>query len=361
MINNSTVERNRIFIFNLETDLDSHVLAAAHDWVEAFSQFYKNVEVYSTHVGRLELGSNVTVSELGGGSFFSRLKNLMRQIMVLEKLWKFRKSAVVFHHMSSRTLALLGFPIRLMGIPQGVWYSHSKADFGLKIGSKFADVIFSSTLDAVPITGKRMAFLGHGIKIPEQNSEGREHEARLRTGIVSLGRISRVKNIEELLFAINRFQLPTTSVTLIGPESDPIYSAELQNLATEFNISLILEGPKPHSEINGELKRFKYIFSGTPLSVDKALLEGALAGCFAITSNTEGIRLSGMDEVWKSLGFNYFPSIEDQVSTLDKIEEELDFKLRKRLIQACRTQNDLAQTVQKIKNILSESESRIGA
>ena len=359
MINNLNVERNRMFIFNLETDLDSHVLAAAHDWVEAFSKLYKDVEVYSTHVGRVELGSNVRVTELGGGSYFNKQRNLLRQFRVLPKLWKFRKSAVVFHHMSSRTLAILGFPIRIMGIPQGIWYSHSKADFGLKIGSKFANVIFSSTRNANPLKGKKMAYLGHGIKISAKNSFERENGAR--QGIVSLGRISRVKNIEELLFAIKRCQLTATQISLIGPNSDPTYSMELQNLATEFKIPIVVKGPKPHSEINRELKQFKYIFSGTPKSVDKALLEGALAGCFAITSNTEGIRLSGMEEVWRELGFKDSLSIQDQLSTLEKIAPELDFKLRKILVEACRAHNDLSQTAQKIKNILNQSESRKGA
>ena len=347
------MKRTRIFIFNLATDLDSDVLAAAHDWVEALAQQYENVEVYSTHVGRVELGSNVKITELGGGNFFRKLLNIMRQIKLLPKLWKFRNSAVVFHHMSSRTLAVLGFPIRLLGIPQAIWYSHSKADLSLKFGRLFSDVIISSTENATPLKGKKVAYLGHGIKISDDKSLEDGHSGHSRAGIVSLGRVSRIKNIEELFFAINDYQLPTQSVTLIGPVSDPTYSLELRKLAAEFNVPLIIEGPKPHSEISKEMKRFKYIFSGTPMSVDKALLEGALAGCFAITSNPEGIRLSGMYEVWKKLGVNHFLPIQEQLSVLEQIGPQLDLELREILIQACRNFNNLDLTALKIKELLN--------
>ena len=361
IMNKKQSERNRIFIFNLETDLESQVLAAAHDWIEALSQQYENVEVYSTHVGRVELGANVTVSELGGGNLFYKLQNLYRLVKLVPKLWEFRHSAVVFHHMSSRTLAVLGLPICVMGLPQGIWYSHSKADFALKFGRRFADVIFSSTAKAIPLTGNKMAYLGHGIKIIREDSFEKSLGASARSGIVSLGRISQVKNVEELLLSFKGSQIRDIPVTLIGPESDPTYSAKLRSIAADLNVSLIFEGPKPHSEIHNELKNFKYIFSGTPMSVDKALLEGALAGCFAITSNLEGIRLSGMDEVWRRLDVTDQLSLEDQLQVLDMLAPSMESELREVLVRECISKNDLSQTVLKIRNTLDGIESRIEA
>ena len=67
-----------LIIYNLETDLDSQVLAAAHDWVEAFAAQVDKVFVYSTHVGQTNLPANVVVKELGGGSFLKRLVGLFR-------------------------------------------------------------------------------------------------------------------------------------------------------------------------------------------------------------------------------------------------------------------------------------------
>jgi hypothetical protein len=348
--NNS--DRNNLFIFNLETDLDSLVLAAAHDWIEAFSAQYETVEVYSTHVGRSNLGENVKVSELGGGSLYFKFQNLLRLLRVTQRLWKFRRSAVVFHHMSSKTLAILGIPIRIMGIPQGIWYSHSKADLSLRMGKYFAQAIFTSTEYAVPLKDKKVSYLGHGIKISSDEADSRGVSSIGRKGIVSVGRIARVKHLEQILQEMNTIPGVEIPITFLGPVSDIIYASELSKLAAKFNLTLLLSGPRHHSEIPEALQVYKYIFSGTPFSVDKALLEGALSGCFVITSNVEAIKLSGMEQVWKRLNLSNSISISDQLKTLEAISPGLENDLRQILRLECRERNDLNETVKKIKAIL---------
>lgn len=346
--------RNKVFIFNLETDLDSLVLAAAHDWIEAFSAQYEIVEVYSTHVGRSNLSENVKVSELGGGSLYLKFQNLLRLLRVTQRLWKFRQSAVVFHHMSSKTLAILGIPIRIMGIPQGIWYSHSKADLSLRIGKYFSQAIFTSTEHAVPVKDKKVSYLGHGIKISPDQPGSTMYSSIERRGIVSVGRIARVKHLEQILQEMKTIPGIGIPITFLGPVSDNIYAKELSQLAAKFNLNLSMPGPKHHSQIPEALQDFKYIFSGTPFSVDKALLEGALSGCFVITSNVEATKLSGMTQVWKKLNVSNSISIRDQLKTLEAISPELESDLRQLLISECQKRNDLNETVKKIKVILDE-------
>jgi hypothetical protein len=351
-MSNGTAKRSRIFVFNLETDLDSLVLAAAHDWIEELSSQYESVEVYSTHVGRTNLAANVSVLELGGGSALKKLRNLCQLFRVVFRLWKFRKSATVFHHMSSRTLAIIGFPIRIMGIPQGIWYSHSRADLSLKIGRHFANAIFSSTESAIPVKGKKVFYLGHGIKILEARSEEIFLNPVGREGIVSLGRIARVKHLEEILFELNVSPKMEIPVTFIGPLSDSTYSKELLDLARKLEITLSIVGPMPHSHISTELRKYKYIFSGTPMSVDKALLEGALAGCFVVTSNSEAINLSGMGKVWERLNIFGEINTQDQLRILESVSVNSEYQLRQLVTYECRKRNDLGETIKKIRNIL---------
>ena len=115
-----------LIIYNLETDLDSQVLAAAHDWVEAFAAQVDKVFVYSTHVGRTNLPANVVVKELGGGSFLKRLVGLFRLYKSFAIALKHQSSVCMFHHMSPRTLLFVGPLYKIAGIKQGLWYSHSK-------------------------------------------------------------------------------------------------------------------------------------------------------------------------------------------------------------------------------------------
>lgn len=349
----NVTNRNRIFIFNLETNLDSQVIAAAHEWVEVFAENYEFVEVYSTHVGRTELGENVKILELGGGNVIGKISNLFRLSLVIPRLWKYRQSAVVFHHMSSRTLAILGLPVRILGIPQGIWYSHSKLDRSLKFGQYFANYIFSSTEKAIPLKGRKVFYLGHGIKISEINRITATINSEKRAGIVSLGRIARIKRLEEILFESSKISNIKIPVTFIGPVTDSQYCSELLEMANKLDLEISIPGPLPYSKVAPELRKYKYIFSGTPNSVDKALLEGAIAGCFVVSSNTEALKLSGMEKVWKKLGQVGNLSLEDQLRSLENLPSNLEAELRSNLVQNCISSNDLVETVKKIKTRLN--------
>ena len=108
----------------------------------------------------------------------------------------------------------------------------------------------------------------------------------------------------------------------------------------------------PYSEVALELKKYKYIFSGTPKSVDKALLEGAIAGCFVLSSNPDALKLSGMEKVWKVLQVEKNLSLDEQIMQLENLQVDLDAELRNNLVRNCISANDLEETVKKIKIIL---------
>ena len=56
-----TKNKPTLFLFNLEVDSQSRVLAAGLDWIFAFSEHCHKVFVFSTHVGEYKLPNNVTV------------------------------------------------------------------------------------------------------------------------------------------------------------------------------------------------------------------------------------------------------------------------------------------------------------
>jgi hypothetical protein len=77
-------DRDVLVIFNLETNLDSQVLAMGHSWVEKLAaNDFQKVFVYSTHVGRHHLPTKVTVVEIGGGNFFKRLERFVHDDAVM--------------------------------------------------------------------------------------------------------------------------------------------------------------------------------------------------------------------------------------------------------------------------------------
>jgi len=338
----------RLVIYNLETNLDSNVLAAAHDWIESFAKNVDQIVVYSTHVGRIDLPTNVIVREIGGGSPVRKVLAVIRLLKSVAIEFPNRNRLTVFHHMSTRSLLIVGLFYKLMGVRQGLWYSHSKKAFSLSASQILANRIFTSTPSAIPISGNRVKFVGHGLKSERflRNDSGARQK---REGIVAIGRVVPVKKIELLVAAVSKSKLANLRITCIGPhEASGVYPNEILELARTKGIDVKLRDAIPYTEIPNTLRAFDFIFTGTPKSVDKAVIEGAMCGCFVISSEEQAIKLTGMDEVFKSLGFKNTPAIENQLIAISGLPSEEKEYLRSILSSKAAELNDLDQTTQKI-------------
>ena len=337
-----------LIIYNLETDLDSQVLAAAHDWIEAFASQVDKVFVYSTHVGRTNLPSNVVVKELGGGTFLKRLVGLFRVYKSFVTSLKFRSNVCVFHHMSPRTLLIVGTLYKVAGIKQGLWYSHSKKSPSLKYSQGLANKIFTSTPSAIPIANGRVRYVGHGIK--SKSLLGALDNSKVkREGILALGRIVPVKNIEAVISAVSESKYKDLKLTCIGPYSpEGQYVKFISDFAVSQQVELRLEQALPYSKIPQALVGFKFIFTGTPRSVDKAVIEGAMSGCFVLAGEKDILKMTGMLEVWRDLGYSDFPQLSEQLNVLCSLEVAIDQTLRAKLSAEAVLLNEINSTVKKI-------------
>jgi len=301
MENHSMIDRI-LYIFNLEINLDSPVLASAHDWVEEFSKHYSQILVYTTHAGRFNLPPNVRVIETGGGTFRKRVLSITKLLGSLVSIYKNRKKADVFHHMSSKTLLILGVPIKIMKIPQIIWYSHSVADFALKRGARFASLVVSATKQSIPeLPGIISRPLGHGIslsrigKVPESVNENRE-------GIISVGRVVNIKNIESAIYAISTLdkglRKKINFFGLVGPyEADSAYLQFLHQQSQKLQVDILTIGPVTYEKIPDYFRNTSIVFTGTPKSADKAALEAAMLGCLILTTNKSVQELTGIESV----------------------------------------------------------------
>jgi glycosyltransferase involved in cell wall biosynthesis len=340
--------RDSIVIYNLETNLDSFVLAAGHDWIEEFSKKYKRVFVFSTKIGAVNLPENVQVNEIGGGNWANRCRGLIRLITSLTLIWKIRGNSVVFHHMSSRSLAILGLPIRIIGVPQAIWYAHSKADFALKFGIRFSNFAVSTSSSAFPIQNSRkLVATGHGINLKRFPAM---LENLPRNGTISIGRIARVKNLHVLLLAIR--ELPENlrkefePIRYIGPMGDDSnYEKVLMGIARQSNLDFRIEPPVDYKKIPSLMRSYRYCYSGTPKSVDKALLEALSVGLVPITQTHSTAILIGMTSYFSEF-------LEDELNTLIKqlnfyaeLNESKFASIQKSVCEKVRSNCDLEKTV----------------
>ncbi len=347
-------KRNVLFIFNLETNLESSVLAIGHSWIENLaSNNFEIIYVYSTHVGLYKLPSNVKVIELGGGNLPRRLRAIFRLLNSTLPILRYSTRAIAFHHMSVRTAIFPGILIKLLRIPQGIWYSHSSLPLSLRLATKIVDFVFTSVFGSTSLNSNKLRYIGHGIDFKNYPSIDDVLNIQ-KEGIVSLGRIAPIKNLEKIVQAgENEEGFP--GVTFIGPtESGTRLIEELKFLASKNQISLNFIPAIPHDYVPQYLSKYSFYYSGTPKSVDKSTLEAASVGCIVISSEAPARELTGMNHIWKKLGYEWEIDIKDQIKIIGSISAKKLLAIRKEVMEFTRSGNDVVNTTKRIIEQLRE-------
>ena len=343
-----------VVIYNLITDENDPVTAFAVDWIRAFAEISDEVVVFSTHVGTYKAPSNVTVIELGGGTPKKRLFGLLKLYRSAIFISKIRGRKIVFHHMSEKTAYLIGPIYRLLGIEQGLWYSHNRKSLILEFATKFVNYIFTPTLNSFPIKTRKLRAVGHGINM-SRFQEFRQNTQN-RIGVLSLGRISKVKRLEAIIDALAQVQAPRPSLTFVGPlMEDSAYIDALKSRAKDSQIDLHFKDGTPYAEIPELICKFSMAFSGSPNTVDKSVLEAAAVGCFVLSENQFVLELTGMRKVWDTVGIAVPVRLTSQIELLKPFE--LDVDLRRLIAESCKENNDVKNTVWKILRTLVADET----
>jgi glycosyltransferase involved in cell wall biosynthesis len=235
-----------------------------------------------------------------------------------------------------------------MGVKQGLWYSHSKKSISLKFSHFFANEIFTSTSNAIPISSSKINYVGHGIRT-ERFTNGLSTSQLSRSGVVAVGRVVPIKRVEFLIDAVFNSGIQEFRITCLGPfEEEDAYPQRLKSMAKLKKVDLALKGAIPYAYLPALLINFDFVFTGTPSSVDKAVIEGALSGCFVISSEKQALELTGMDKVFEALGFKDIPTLEVQLLTLSGLPTTEKELLRSKLSARARELNDLDRTTLEI-------------
>lgn len=341
-----------MIIFNLATDENDPLLAFTSDWIKAFHEIENVTEVISTHVGSHTLPKSIRVHELGGGSPFRKIIAIVKLLYHGVRIISTTKNTIIFHHMSTYSAMILGPLFRFRRFKQGLWYSHNRDSLILRAGSLAVNEIFTPTRDSFPFQSKKLHPVGHGIDVDKFNLDMSENVRRL--GIVSVGRISEVKRLDRLITGVNKSGLDGAEITFIGPNpgQNNLYE-KLVDLAAKNEVPLIFLEPVKNSLLSGILSNYSMCYTGSPKTVDKSAIEGALVGCFVLSENLNVLEQTGMNEVWRTIGRIPPTSISEQIQELSKFETRSD--LRKILRQAAIQNNDLKLTAKRIFDQVSKN------
>lgn len=305
-----------LLIFTQKVDIDDPVLGFFHRWIEEFSKHFEKVSVVCLYKGKYDLPKNVEVFSLGkeeGKSKFTYIYRFYKYIFTL-------KYDSVFVHMNQIYVILGGLFWRLSVKKVGLWYAHGHVPFSLRIAEKLTNNIFTSTESGFRLKSKKKNVVGQGIDTDlfglKNDSKNEKFE------IISVGRISPVKDYETLINSIKILADKNINVTIIGDVGlveQKKYFSELKKSAAGLNVHFT--GGISNNEIVDYLQKSDlFINTSHTGSLDKAILEAMSVGLPVLTCNEALIGILG--EYEDSLMF----SKENSEALVEKIKYIMNMK-----------------------------------
>ncbi|HEC30651.1 MAG TPA: glycosyltransferase [Candidatus Yonathbacteria bacterium] len=288
----------KLLIVTQKVDENDDVLGFMHGWIKEFARQCEKVTVICLYKGQYNLPENVKVLSLGKEDGVSRLKYFVR---FYNYIWRERKNYDnVFVHMN-QVYVILGWKIwRLLGKKIGLWYAHGYVPFSLRLAEKPLHKIFTSTVSGFRLNSKKLHIVGQGIdtEIFAPINVKIEND-RLR--IISIGRISPVKNYETLIKAVEvlikrGMKLEVNIIGGVGLPEQEQYLDVLKKMTKSKELESVIhfKGAVPNKDIITVLQKSD-LFVNTSLtgSLDKAMLEAMSIGLPTLTCNEAMLEVLG--------------------------------------------------------------------
>jgi glycosyltransferase involved in cell wall biosynthesis len=280
----------KLLITTQMVDKNDPILGFFHDWIVEFAKHFETVHVICLREGEHTLPPHVHVHSLGKEKGENRLKYLFRFYTFFGNIFFRERIDFVFFHMGA-IYNILAFPFFFMRKVRGTkfywWKAHGHINFAGRLASFFTDRIYTASGSSFRIVSKKKIVVGHGIKTSGEILSERGIQDTLR--IISIGRITRVKNIELVIEVgkILRTRNIPFRVTVIGPVIETAYFEELKQRIDTYGLTADFDfaGSKRKDELEQIYKESDVLVHPSRTgSIDKVVLEAMNAGVVPIAT-----------------------------------------------------------------------------
>ena len=315
----------KLLILTQKADINDDVLGFMHGWIKEFSKHCESVIVVCLQKGEYDLPDNIKVLSLGkeeknnfqffplqrdhakavaifpasagprqGGGNFQLLNKIKYFLNFFKYIWQERKNYdTVFVHMNKEYVILGGFLWRILGKKIGLWYAHGHAPFSLKIAEKLAHIIFTSTKSGFRLPSKKVNIVGQGIDIDKFKIESLKLKVNDKLKIITVGRISPVKDYETLIKAIEllkkeNIDLQVDIIGGAGLSEQEKYLSDLKKIVLEKKLDNVINfvGAVPNKDIINYLQSANlFVNMSSTGSLDKAMVEAMACELPILTCN----------------------------------------------------------------------------
>lgn len=313
-------------------DLDDSILGFTHTWVAKLAERVEKLYVLALWVGRCDLPSNVEVYSIGKEKRAGKLKKLMNFNKVISRIVLSKKVDGIFIHMCPQ-YALLASPYaKLVRIPMVMWYTHKSTNLILKIAHLLVDKVITASEESFRLKSKKKIVTGHGIDIDFFNPAEKKPSFGDNRKILSVGRISPIKDYETLIEAVNLIvnekeikNVEFLIIGNIGTSEQKGYLEKLKKMIEKYNIKDFIHfiGSVPHHKIVRYYQGCDVFvnLSGTD-SLDKAILEAMSCEKLVLTSNAAFKQMLGNLNHNLTLGKGNYKELGDNILKLLSLDEK---------------------------------------
>ncbi|MCK4539857.1 glycosyltransferase family 4 protein [Candidatus Parcubacteria bacterium] len=299
----------KLLICTQKVDINDDLLGFFHSWIAEFAKNCEQVTVVCLYKGEYDLPENVDVLSLGkekrnqeSGIRNKGIAQLLNCLIVkllyffnfYKYIWHERKNYdSVFVHMNSVYVLLGGLFWRMWRKKIGLWYAHGYVPWELRVAEKFVDNIFTSTASGCRMKSDKIRIVGQGIDFNKFQINSKFKIQNSKFNLITIGRISPVKDIGILIKAVDVLVKKGINVKLdiigkAGLVEQREYYKFLQELVKEKKLenNINFAGAVPNKNIAKHLQEADIFVSASQTgSLDKTFLEAMACGLPVIGCN----------------------------------------------------------------------------
>lgn len=308
MLSNS----KRLLIICQRVDEEDDLLGFFVGWIREFQKHFAHVEVIALHDKR------------------PRPKIIRWALLAWRIILLAPRSDAIFCHMSPIFAVIAG----LSGKPVYLWYLHRSVTWKLKLAEKFSRKIFTASAQSLNLKSKKIIAVSHGIDV-DRFATKRDWKSADR--ILSVGRISPIKNFETLLQA----GFPITIVGRPIMSGDYAYLEKLKKLGNANFVGFV-----PYTKMPEYYAKADIFVNCSPTGgLDKAVFEAMASGCIVLVCN-EAFR----DDLPSELFFRCddSQSLANAIKRLQSKSSHELVALSAKLVQRVGSAHSLSATIKKI-------------
>lgn len=300
----------KLLIITQKVNKNDPVLGFFHEWILRLAKKADKLTVICLEKGEYDLPPNVEVLSLGKEVISSKILYL----------WNFYKYIIlrlnnydgVFAHMNPEYVILGGVLWRLFNKKILLWYTHKAVNLKLRIAEKLAHKIFTASAESFRLPSKKVEVTGHGIPVEKFCCTGGKVSMREEIKLLSVGRVSPVKNLETVILGIMELHKrnvsgPRFTLSIVGSTARPEdekYKQKLEETLRHIAAGTLLvhfKGPMSGEDLYEEYRSHHiFIHTSATGSLDKVVLEAMAAGLIVISSSEAFWNLAKDD-----LGYNF--------------------------------------------------------